>query len=301
MEIRQLKTFCTLASTCSFSRTAELLSYVPSTITMQIKSLEEELGVKLLDRLGKNVVLTDAGQQFLPYATKILNDVEEAKCVSSQHGETTGTVIIGADEVLCAYLLPSLFRRFREDFPGVRLLFRPLSGQELRHSLREGLADVIFVLDEFVGAKDLHSEFLKDELFRMVVSPDHLLASRSSLIIDDFHRQHFLLTEKNCSYRSHFHQSLLKKGADALTELEFHSVEAIKQCAVAGLGIALLPDMALKEELREGRLVALPWDLSDLSFSAQMLWHHEKWISPSMAAFIHTAKSELKIEEVSGP
>lgn len=293
MEIRQLKTFWTLASTCSFSQTAELLSYVPSTITMQIKSLEEELGVKLLDRLGKKVVLTDAGQQFLPYATKILNDVEEAKCISSQHGELAGTVVIGADEVLCAYLLPALFKRFRADYPGVRLLFRPLSGQELKSSLREGHADVVFVLDEPINSKDLQSEFLKDETFQMVVSPDHMLASRSALAIDDFHKQHFLLTEKNCSYRTYFDQSITKKGADALTELEFHSVEAIKQCVVAGLGIALLPEMALKKELSDGEVVALPWDLSDVSFSAQMLWHREKWISPSMAAFMEVAKSEL--------
>lgn len=293
MEIRQLKTFWTLASTCNFSQTAELLSYVPSTITMQIKSLEEELGVKLLDRLGKKVVLTDAGQQFLPYATKILNDVEEAKCISSQHGELAGTVVIGADEVLCAYLLPALFKRFRADYPGVRLLFRPLSGQELKSSLREGHADVVFVLDEPMNSKDLQSEFLKDETFQMVVSPDHMLASRSELVIDDFNKQHFLLTEKNCSYRTHFDQSITKKGADALTELEFHSVEAIKQCVVAGLGIALLPEMALKKELSDGEVVALPWDLSDVSFSAQMLWHREKWISPSMAAFMEVAKSEL--------
>ncbi|WP_419892497.1 LysR family transcriptional regulator [Paenibacillus xylanexedens] len=293
MEIRQLKTFWTLASTCSFSQTAELLSYVPSTITMQIKSLEEELGVKLLDRLGKKVVLTDAGQQFLPYATKILNDVEEAKCISSQHGELAGTVVIGADEVLCAYLLPALFKRFRADYPGVRLLFRPLSGQELKSSLREGHADVVFVLDEPINSKDLQSELLKDETFQMVVSPDHMLASRSALVIDDFHKQHFLLTEKNCSYRTYFDQSITKKGADALTELEFHSVEAIKQCVAAGLGIALLPEMALKKELSEGEVVALPWDLSDVSFSAQMLWHREKWISPSMAAFMEVAKSEL--------
>lgn len=293
MEIRQLKTFWTLASTCSFHQTAELLSYVPSTITMQIKSLEEELGVKLLDRLGKKVVLTDAGQQFLPYATKILNDVEEAKCISSQHGELAGTVVIGADEVLCAYLLPALFKRFRADYPGVRLLFRPLSGQELKSSLREGHADVVFVLDEPINSKDLHSEFLKNETFQMVVSPDHMLASRSALVVDDFHKQHFLLTEKNCSYRTHFDQSITYKGADALTELEFHSVEAIKQCAVAGLGIALLPEMALKQELSEGELVTLPWDLTDVSFSAQMLWHREKWISPSIAAFIQVAKREL--------
>lgn len=293
MEIRQLKTFWTLASTCGFSQTAELLSYVPSTITMQIKSLEEELGVKLLDRLGKKVVLTDAGQQFLPYATKILNDVEEAKCISSQHGELAGTVVIGADEVLCAYLLPALFKRFRADYPGVRLLFRPLSGQELKSSLREGHADVVFVLDEPINSKDLQSELLKDETFQMVVSPDHMLASRSALVIDDFHKQHFLLTEKNCSYRTYFDQSITKKGVDALTELEFHSVEAIKQCVAAGLGIALLPEMALKKELSDGEVVALPWDLSDVSFSAQMLWHREKWISPSMAAFMEVAKSEL--------
>ncbi|WP_405144548.1 LysR family transcriptional regulator [Paenibacillus sp. FSL H7-0942] len=293
MEIRQLKTFWTLASTCSFSQTAELLSYVPSTITMQIKSLEEELGVKLLDRLGKKVVLTDAGQQFLPYATKILNDVEEAKCISSQHGELAGTVVIGADEVLCAYLLPALFKRFRADYPGVRLLFRPLSGQELKSSLREGHADVVFVLDEPINSKDLQSELLKDETFQMVVSPDHMLASRSALVIDDFHKQHFLLTEKNCSYRTYFDQSITKKGVDALTQLEFHSVEAIKQCVAAGLGIALLPEMALKKELSDGEVVALPWDLSDVSFSAQMLWHREKWISPSMAAFMEVAKSEL--------
>ena len=260
---------------------------------MQIKSLEEELGVKLLDRLGKKVVLTDAGQQFLPYATKILNDVEEAKCISSQHGELAGTVVIGADEVLCAYLLPALFKRFRADYPGVRLLFRPLSGQELKSSLREGHADVVFVLDEPMNSKDLQSEFLKNETFQMVVSPDHMLASRSELVIDDFHKQHFLLTEKNCSYRTYFDQSITKKGADALTELEFHSVEAIKQCVVAGLGIALLPEMALKKELSDGEVVALPWDLSDISFSAQMLWHREKWISPSMAAFMEVAKSEL--------
>lgn len=295
MEIRQLKTFWTLASTRSFTRTAELLSYVPSTITMQIKALEDELGVKLLDRLGKNVALTNAGQQFLPYASKILNDVEEAKYASSQQGKMTGTVVIGADEVLCAYLLPSLLRLFRENFPGARLVFQPLSGQELQQSLREGITDVVFVLDEPVLAKDLHTELLREEPFLMVVSPDHWLASRSTLVNDDFHQETFLLTEKGCSYRSPYLQSLWKRGSNRLPELEFHSVEAIKQCAMAGLGIALLPEMALKREIREGTLVALPWELSGTPFSAQMLWHREKWVSPSMDAFIQLAKRELSL------
>lgn len=294
MEIRQLKTFWTLASTRSFSRTAESLNYVPSTVTMQIKALEEELGVQLLDRLGKTVVLTDAGYQFLPYANKILNDIEEARHFSSQSGELTGTVTIGADEVLCTYRLPALLRLFRERYPRVRLLFRPLSSHNLKQSLREGNADVVFMLDEPAVSADLHTELLLDEPFFMIVSPDHPLASKSTLSIEDFHGEHILLSEKGCSYRLYFYRTLLRKGADSLTELEFNSAEAIKQCAMTGLGIALLPEMVIKGELERGELIVLPWDLSVIRFTTQMLWHQEKWISPSLKVFIELAKSVLK-------
>lgn len=290
MEIRQLKTFWTLASTRSFSRTAESLNYVPSTVTMQIKALEEELGVKLLDRLGKTVVLTDAGHQLLPYANKILNDIEEAKQISSQSGEMTGTIVIGADEVICTYRLPALLRLFRERYPHVRLLFRPLSSHDLKQSLREGKADVVFMLDEPAESIDLHTERLQDEPFLMVVSPDHPLASRSALSIKDFHGEHILLSEKGCSYRLYFYRTLLKKGADSLTELEFNSAEAIKQCAMMGLGIALLPDMVIKGEVERGELIALPWDLSEVRFTTQLLWHQDKWISPSLRSFIEMTK-----------
>jgi len=294
MEIRQLKTFWTLASTRSFSRTAEVLNYVPSTITMQIKALEEELGVKLLDRLGKSVILTDAGHRLLPYTNKILNDIEEARYVSSESGELTGTITIGADEVLCTYRLPALLRVFRERYPHVRLLFRPLSSHNLKQSLREGNVDVVFMLDEPIVSTDLHTEHLMDEPFLMVVSPNHPLAACSTLRIGDFNREQILLSEKGCSYRTFFYHTLLRKGADSLTELEFNSVEAIKQCAMVGLGIALLPEMSLKGELERGELITLPWDLSEIQFATQMLWHQEKWISPSMKAFIELARSVLK-------
>ena len=295
MEIRQLKTFWTLASTRSFSRTAEVLNYVPSTITMQIKALEEELGVKLLDRLGKSVILTDAGQRLLPYANKILNDIEEARYVSSESEELTGTITIGADEVLCTYRLPALLRVFRERYPHVRLLFRPLSSHSLKQSLREGNVDVVFMLDEPIVSTDLHTELLMDEPFFMVVSPKHPLAACATLRIEDFNREQILLSETGCSYRTFFYQTLLRKGADSLTELEFNSVEAIKQCTMVGLGIALLPEMSLKGELERGELITLPWDLSEIQFATQMLWHQEKWISPSMKEFIELARSVLKL------
>ncbi|MBE0336046.1 LysR family transcriptional regulator [Paenibacillus sp. 28ISP30-2] len=286
MELRQLKTFYTLASTLNFTRAAEVQNYVPSTVTMQMKALEEELGVKLVDRLGKNVTLTDAGRTFLRYADNILSVVEEAQHAVKQSGELTGTVVISADETLCTYRLPAVLRQFRLCYPGIRLMFRPLANSNLKQSLREGDADIIFMLDEDKGETGFCGEKMLDEPFYLLVSPDHPLAAHTALAIEDFHGETFLLTEKGCSYRTFFDRSLSQRGMGGITELEFNSAEAIKQCAKIGMGIAILPEMAVIGEVNRGELVPLPWDLTATSFATQMFWHEEKWISPAIEAFL---------------
>ncbi|SFF35779.1 DNA-binding transcriptional regulator, LysR family [Paenibacillus algorifonticola] len=286
MELRQLKTFYTLASTLNFTRAAEVQKYVPSTVTMQMKALEEELGVKLVDRLGKNVTLTDAGRTFLRYADNILSVVEEAQHAVKQSGELTGTVIISADETLCTYRLPAVLRQFRLCYPGIRLMFRPLANSNLKQSLREGDADIIFMLDEDKGETGFCGEKMLDEPFYLLVSPDHPLAAHTALAIEDFHGETFLLTEKGCSYRTFFDRSLSQRGMGGITELEFNSAEAIKQCAKIGMGIAILPEMAVIGEVNRRELVPLPWDLTATSFATQMFWHEEKWISPAIEAFL---------------
>ncbi|MEK4003654.1 LysR family transcriptional regulator [Paenibacillus sp. FSL H3-0333] len=290
MELRQLKTFYTLASTLNFARAAEAQNYVPSTVTMQMKALEEELGVKLVDRLGKNVTLTDTGKTFLRYADNILCMVEEAQHALKQPGELTGTIVISADETLCTYRLPAVLQKFRQLHPGVRLIFLPLVSPSLRQSLRDGDVDVIFMLDEVKGESGFCGEKIREERFCLLAAPDHRLASRPALAIEDFHGETFLLTEQGCSYRSFFERSLSQKGMAGITELEFHSAEAIKQCAKLGMGIAILPEMAVSEELKRGELISLPWDLTAVSFATQMFWHEEKWLSPAIEAFIHLAR-----------
>lgn len=290
MELRQLKTFYTIASTLNFSRAAEVQNYVPSTVTMQMKALEEELGVKLVDRLGKKVILTDAGRSFLRYVDNILSELEEAKHAVKQSGEVTGTVIISADETLCTYRLPAVLRRFRLRYPGIRLMFRPLANPNLKQSLREGGADIIFMLDEDKGETGFCGVKMLDEPFYVLAAPDHPLAARTALAIEDFNGETFLLTEKGCSYRTFFERSLSQKGMGGITELEFNSAEAIKQCAKIGMGIAILPEMAVIAEVNRGELVPLPWDLTATSFSTQMFWHEEKWISPAIEAFLNLTR-----------
>ncbi|WP_433959230.1 LysR family transcriptional regulator [Cytobacillus horneckiae] len=297
MELRQLKTFHTVASTLNFSRAAEALNYVPSNVTMQIKALEEELGVRLFDRLGKQLVLTTAGEHFLTHVQSILDKLEEARGAVQDKGNLSGTLTISANEVLCAYRLPLVFKLFRSRNPGVRLIFRSVPNLQLKQTLFEGTADVVFMLDEPILSTGLEVAQLVEETFRFFVSPDHHLAKLTVLNEEDFHGEVFLVNEKGCTYRTMFDQSFERKGIDTITYLEFQNAEAIKQCAITGIGIAFLPEITVEAEVERGDLVTLPWQNPDLHVYTQMLWHKDKWISPIILSFIEAAREVLAVVE----
>jgi len=290
MELRQLITFRTVASTLNFSRAAEALNYVPSNVTMQIKALEDELGVRLFDRLGKQLVLTHAGKRFLTQIQSILDKLDEARSAVHDNVVLNGTLTISANEVICSYRLPAVFQRFRAQHPGVRLIFRSVPNQELKQALFEGTADIVFILDEPVRSNGLTVEPLLEETFRLFAAPDHPLAKRTVLQLDDFHGEVFLTNEKGCPYRTMFDRSFEKEGMDSITYLEFQSAEAIKQCAISGIGIAFLPEIVVEAEVERGELIALPWQIPDLHVYTQMSWHKDKWLSPIMLSFIEAAR-----------
>ncbi|MFE8697117.1 LysR family transcriptional regulator [Cytobacillus sp. FJAT-53684] len=296
MELRQLNTFRMVASTLNFSRAAEALNYVPSNVTMQIKALEEELGVRLFDRLGKQLVLTTAGKRFLTHIQSVLDKLDEARSTVHDNEDLRGTLTISANEVLCAYRLPVVFKLFRSRHPGVRLIFRSVPNQELKQTLFDGTADVVFMLDETILSGGLAVEPLIEETFHLFVAPDHPLAKQSVLQQEDFHGEVLLVNEKGCTYRTMFDRSFEKKGIDRLTYLEFQNAEAIKQCAISGIGIAFLPEITVEAEIERGDLVALPWQLSDLHVYTHMAWHKEKWLSPIIQSFLETAREVISIE-----
>ncbi|WP_208588513.1 LysR family transcriptional regulator [Gracilibacillus suaedae] len=297
MELRQLKTFRTVASILNFSRAADALNYVPSNVTMQIKALEDELGVPLFDRLGKQLVLTNAGKRFLTHIQSVLDKLDEARNTVHDNEDIRGTLTISANEVLCAYRLPVVFKLFRSRHPGVRLIFRSVPNQELKQTLFDGTADVVFMLDETILSTRLAVEPLLEETFRLFVAPDHPLAKQPVLQQEDFHGEVLLVNEKGCPYRTMFDRSFEKKGIDSITYLEFQNAEAIKQCAISGIGIAFLPEITVEAEVKRGDLVALPWQLSDLHVYTHMAWHKEKWLSPIILSFIEAAREVIAIED----
>jgi DNA-binding transcriptional LysR family regulator len=293
MELRQLTTFRMVATTLSFTRTAAALNYVQSSVTAQIQALEEELGVRLFDRLGKRVVLTDAGERLLTYAEKILALSEEARLAVSDTDEPVGTLTISATDTLCAYRLPALLQQFRLSYPHVRLEFRPISFSQIRQSVAEGEIDIGFEMEESMAATGLMIEPLIREPLVLIAPPEHRLVQLECVGPANLEGESMLLTEAGCSYRNMFQRALAREGIRPASVVEFNSVEAIKQCVMVGMGVTVLPKVTVESEIAQGRLVDLAWDMPDFYILTHMIWHKEKWLSPALQAFLKMARETL--------
>lgn len=295
MEVRQLKTFCTLVETRSFTRTAEALHYAQSSVTAQIQALEGEFGITLFDRLGKRVVLTEAGQRFLRYAQQVLQLTEEAQLVVPGGDEPSGTLTIGASETLCAYRLPAILHCFRVHFPQVELRIQPVlcfQNDTMRRMLSEGLLDIAFLLKPPTQIEGLIVEPLIREPFQIVAPPDHPLTSLPQVTLVDMRGVTILMIEILLEkYHNLFEAEGIPGGHTTL--FSFNSTEAIKQCVLAGVGIGVVPQVAVASEVAQGQLIPLNWVGPELAFLTQIAWHKDKWLSPAFQAFLQVVRKVL--------
>lgn len=291
MEIKQLITFKHAAENLNFTQTAKLLNFAQSSVTAQIKSLEDEIGKPLFERLGKRLILTEAGQHFKKYAEKMINLSEEAITAANGEEELTGTLRIGAQESQCTYRLPPILKEFKAAFPKVKLVFKPAHSDEMaRKQLMEGLLDIAFIMDKSKPEGSLRVEQLIKEELKLVVPPNY---PTSAFTIDDLKHETVLLTEAGCSYRNIFEESLNYFGIYPLDRIEFTSIEAIKQCVIAGLGVALLPEMVVKKDIEEGRIKELPWKSSSSPLYTQIAWHKDKLVTKPLEEFLSLTRKML--------
>lgn len=294
MELQHLKTFKAVASAGSFTLAGLQLSYAQSTVTAHIQSLEAEIGTSLFDRLGRKIALTDAGKRLLPYADRLLALAAEARDAVVAEDEPTGPVVISAPETITTYRLPAVLHRLRDLYPGISLKFRPVRVQELRRKVAEGVLDVAFVLERPIDPKGLGLTSLIKEPMVVVAHPRHPLTGLDSVQARDLAGVDVLFTEPGCSYRNQFEHALLAAGVYPSVVLEFSSIEAIKQCVIAGMGISVLPRVAVEDEIARGQLVALPWAGEPIVIETQMLWHTGKSGAKALQAFLAVATETMR-------
>ncbi len=290
MESRHLFTFLTVVETGSFTAAARKLDYAQSSVTAQIQALEQELGTPLFDRIHKRILLTDAGRRLQPYAQEIARMHNLAREAIGATGDQLGGVLhIGAPESLAAFRLPPIIKEFRQLYPAVQIILKPGGCNELQELLRRGELDIVFLLQERIEDYELKIDLLVEEKMALVAPPDHKLTELSVVEPSHLREQTILNTESGCSYRVLFEKVLNRHGIFLDPSIEFWSNEAIKQCTMAGLGLAFLPFITVQHELEEGKMVALNWDDTDQRVSTYISYHTKKWQSPAQSRFIEMA------------
>jgi DNA-binding transcriptional LysR family regulator len=298
MEIRQLKTFRTVAQLLSFKQAAQHLHYAQSSISAQIQALEEELDVQLFDRLGRRILLTEAGSSLLNYAEKILDLADETRSEVATAKELKGSLTVKVPETFGVHRLPLVIKRFRSRFPKVRLHFTTCTHEGLQKDLRKGVTDLAFLLTESFQAADLEAEALGIENLILVAHPAHPLVKESVLRTQDLEGETLLFSKVDCSYRRTVEAAFKIEKIRYDNTLEFNSVEAIKQCVMAGVGISILPEIAVAKDISEGRLSRLSWNEGGLEVAALMIWYKDRWLSPTLSAFMETVREVIKLTYV---
>ena len=258
IDSRQLNAFVSIARTGSFTQTARELHLSQPAISHSIQSLENEIRCRLLDRVGKTVTLTQAGEQFLTHAKKILEEMDAARAGLTQLGKWGhGRLRLGTSATACQYILPSVLREFKESFPGCIIQIEPCDAPTAVELLRSKKIDLALALEPVPRTNLDFRPLFTDEL-QFLVSSIHPWARAGQVQHDEIKKQHFIFYNRT-SYLSEMIQQYFRREKIVLsTSIELGNMEAIKELVKLGLGVSILAPWIARKELSEGSLRALP-------------------------------------------
>ena len=291
MNLRDLRYLVALAEHKHFGRAAEASFVSQPTLSTQIKKLEDELGVALVERTPRKVLLTEVGREIAQRARDVLNEVEQIRAIARRTLDPeSGTVRLGIFPTLGPYLLPHVVPKIRERFPRLELLLVEEKTEVVLRMLREGRLDA-GVLALPIHDDQLHAEFLFEEPFVLAVPENHELSKRKALKLDDLSDQSLLLLEDGHCLRDQALEVCHLAGASEKTGFRATSLETLRQMVAANVGITLLPTLAVQPPVAHSENVRLlPFRGDAPSRRIAMIWRK----SSAMSAFLKKLAATLR-------
>jgi DNA-binding transcriptional LysR family regulator len=276
MNNTQLETFLKIVETGSFTATAGILGYAQSTVTTQIKLLEEEFGCLLFERLGKTLVLTAEGEKLISYAEQMLQLQRQMLLEVSATEIPSGMIKIGVSESLCYRKLPEKLMAYKKKYPGMDIRIQFIEHDTFPGLLRSGALDMVYTLNPLIENPELEMIYKKKESLDFLASPDHPVSRMKKVKEKDLENVPLLLTSHTCSFRHMLLDDFSDHGVTPKIELETSSKEILKDFAINGLGVAFMPAMTAEMEVKEKKLKKIDWAGVDFPVYSQIFVHKDK-------------------------
>jgi DNA-binding transcriptional LysR family regulator len=298
MEVRQLEAFVAVVDIESFTGAATRLHLTQPTVTARIQALEQEVGSRLLNRRSSGVTLTTAGAELLPYAREIVALTARARRALGSGGEPHGRLDIGTIDSLTTYRLLPVIEHFYRRYPKVQIsMHSPPAGDALSQ-VRVGQLHCAFFIDSVQDRNNLEVKIICPEPLALVCGRHHPLAVRSTVTNADLRDATLVRADHNADYHVRFEQAIHVVEAEQRPRVfELGSIDAAKRSVANGMGIALMPTVAVEQELATGLLFRLNWIPPFTTFT-QVAWRRE--IRPNTALATLVATAVQVIEEQTG-
>ena len=290
MELRNLITFIHVAELGSFTRAAEQLGYSQSTISFQIKQLEDELGCLLFERINHTITLTERGHELVAYAHKVRALTEDFREGMTGEADCRGHVHIVTPDSVCEEMIYSHYADFHKKYPGISVKFTTADTTAMFEMLDHNEADAIITLDSHSYRKDYVIVKEMPLSMHFVTNAKSRFAKRRGLKMADIAGEPFILTEYGQGYRRVFDKELAKKSIDITPVLEIGRTDIITHVLTESDMISYLPDFVTKGMVEAGRLCYL--DVTDMNIEIwkQLIHHKNKWMSKTLRTVIDYIK-----------
>ena len=290
MEIRNLLTFVQVAELNSFTRAAEALGYSQSTVSFQIKQLEDELSCLLFERINHTITLTERGAELLDYAQKIVRMTDEFNQSLNAEKPLGGVIHVLSPSSLCQQMLRNSYSLFHKEYPNISLRFTSADTLDMMRMLDRNEADIMLTLDTHTYKRDY--VIAKEEPIGMhfVTGAGSKYDTGATLSLSEIASFPLILTEKNAGYRRPWDKLFAERSIYAEPILELDRTDVIAELLEEGVGVSYLPDFVTGEAVMEGRLKYLECEEKMPLIWKQLIYHKNKWMSKCLRIFIEYVK-----------
>ena len=286
MEFRNMKTFLKVSDLQSFTKAAEELGYSQSTVTVQIKQLEEELGVLLFERIGKNVKLTEQGRVFRSQAREIVHAVEQLRSTMGETEQIRGSLRVGTVDSLCTKRMPYILQEFRKHCPLVETVVRTGSNETLYDMVQKNEVDLIYFLDRRQFRDDWVKVMEQEEPAHFVAASGHPLTNEGFVTLTELLAEPLLLTERGMSYRRSLEIAVAMEELELRPVLELANTDVLVNLVIHNAGVAYFPDFITEEHVEAGELAVIQCVMDVAPVWSQLIYHKDKLLTPQMKVFM---------------
>lgn len=294
LDLPKLRIFAAVARFGSFTRAAEELDLRQPTVSQQIQVLERGLRAPLFDRMGRRVTLTAAGAALLPYAERLLSLAAEAETATREAaGLSARTLRLGVGNTLATYILPDLLARLRWERPDVVVQVQVGNTDQLVAAVVDNRVELALVGSPLSHPLLSINAFLRDELV-VIVPPDDEWAERRAISLHEMQQRTLLLREEGSALQASVTELLRDHGVVPERAITLGNLEAIKRSVEAGLGVSIVPELAVRREVRADMLRALPLGDVTLRRIFNYIYLRERTPSPVAQIFIELVKKPLE-------